>query len=398
MKLILSTLLTASLFSASSADLCKGSCSADGTQCSFTVKVNFFEGEWGYFTFEECGDAPNPTLGLELGVTYTFDQTEISNYMHPLGFSYFADGAHDDQDELEPGIAPPGSDSSCDESASCAAPMYEVAGEYVGEYSNNAKIANITTGNENFGLDDYEPLFFFPILEWKGMGPYQVTLKLTDDDINSDIFYFCHIHQYMTGRIKVLKDGEKINAMDTPAIPYDYHQISDFDAGCGTYNLDGVFPHEMCPEQFVCNIPDDNAELMAFGQCIESMNCAMVRGMTNNVESGSEVALFLHQMIPHHQNAVNMAKALLKTGKVECDDIEDEDNNHCVLEAILRDIINNQNFQIQQMQAILDGEGYPETDQCVLEKTPLNGPTSGASTFALSSITTVVVAFAAFFL
>ena len=39
------------------------------------------------------------------------------------------------------------------------------------------------------------------------------------------------------------------------------------------------------------------------------MNCAMMNGMTTSVKgSESEVALFLHQMIPHHQNAVNMAK------------------------------------------------------------------------------------------
>ncbi len=35
--------------------------------------------------------------------------------------------------------------------------------------------------------------------------------------------------------------------------------------------------------------------------------------MTTSVkESESEVALFLHQMIPHHQNAVNMAKGKLE--------------------------------------------------------------------------------------
>ena len=40
------------------------------------------------------------------------------------------------------------------------------------------------------------------------------------------------------------------------------------------------------------------------------MNCAMMSGMTTGVVEGtqSEAALFLHQMIPHHQNAVNMAK------------------------------------------------------------------------------------------
>ena len=39
--------------------------------------------------------------------------------------------------------------------------------------------------------------------------------------------------------------------------------------------------------------------------------------MTTSVkDSESEVALFLHQMIPHHQNAVNMAKG--KLSKFAC--------------------------------------------------------------------------------
>lgn len=45
---------------------------------------------------------------------------------------------------------------------------------------------------------------------------------------------------------------------------------------------------------------------------IDSTNCTW-SGMTTSVkESESEVALFLHQMIPHHQNAVNMAKGKLE--------------------------------------------------------------------------------------
>lgn len=72
-------------------------------------------------------------------------------------------------------------------------------------------------------------------------------------------------------------------------------------------------------------------------------------------------------MIPHHQNAVNMAKALLKTGKLTCDDLADEDTEQaddCALEVILREIINNQNAQIQGMRSILEGKGYPETNDC----------------------------------
>jgi uncharacterized protein (DUF305 family) len=37
--------------------------------------------------------------------------------------------------------------------------------------------------------------------------------------------------------------------------------------------------------------------------------------MTTGVMASDETALFIHQMIPHHQNAVNMAKTLLKSAK-----------------------------------------------------------------------------------
>merc|ERR1719396_124497 len=91
----------------------------------------------------------------------------------------------------------------------------------------------------------------------------------------------------------------------------------------------------------------------------------MMAGMTTKADD--EVSLFLHQMIPHHQNAVNMAKALLITGKLTCDDLTDEDTEQaddCALEVILREIINNQNAQIQGMRSILEGLGYPETNDC----------------------------------
>eukprot|EP00536_Pseudo-nitzschia_multiseries_P015485 jgi/Psemu1/42773/gm1.42773_g len=47
---------------------------------------------------------------------------------------YEADGAHARVDELEPGIAP--GDSNCTETLSCPAPMYYMAREYTGVYSN----------------------------------------------------------------------------------------------------------------------------------------------------------------------------------------------------------------------------------------------------------------------
>jgi hypothetical protein len=37
----------------------------------------------GYYEFEEC-EGTNPTIGMEIGQTYTFMQTDISNYYHPM--------------------------------------------------------------------------------------------------------------------------------------------------------------------------------------------------------------------------------------------------------------------------------------------------------------------------
>ena len=42
---------------------------------------------------------------MEKGVTYKFIQEDFTNYYHALGFAYYADGALDDQPELEPGVS-----------------------------------------------------------------------------------------------------------------------------------------------------------------------------------------------------------------------------------------------------------------------------------------------------
>ena len=86
--------------------------------------------------------------------------------------------------------------------------------------------------------------------------------------------------------------------------------------------------------------------------------------MTTGVKAKSEGALFVHQMIPHHQNAVNMAKALLKTKKVHCEDLSNDEDPDCILEGILYEIVNTQNLQIQAMYDYLDAKRYPEADNC----------------------------------
>ena len=91
----------------------------------------------------------------------------------------------------------------------------------------------------------------------------------------------------------------------------------------------------------------------------------MMVGMTTSVKNvEDETALFIHQMIPHHQNAVNMAKALIKTNTIQCDDLTNDDNPDCAMEIILREIINNQNAQIKTMRWILESKSFPQENDC----------------------------------
>ena len=76
----------------------------------------------------------------------------------------------------------------------------------------------------------------------------------------------------MTGRIKLLKDGEPIQKdAELPELGYEYNQPAEHDQVCGTYGLhDFQLPHDECPERFVCDAPAENEELVQFSRCIVS--------------------------------------------------------------------------------------------------------------------------------
>mmetsp|Transcript_20408 Transcript_20408/g.29517 ORF Transcript_20408/g.29517 Transcript_20408/m.29517 type:complete len:217 (+) Transcript_20408:98-748(+) len=178
-------------FKGSIGELCTTTC--DGDICTFNAKVELTAGQLGYYVFDECPGMTSPTIGMEIGKTYKFVQEQAENYYHPLGFAYFADGAHDDVDELEPVVQPPGTSNGCAETASCPAPMYFLNDQYLGSFSNDPTVTAVTTGEEDFGLDAYEPLFFYPLGQWVELGKFTVSLRFTDEDYTEDIFYFCHV-------------------------------------------------------------------------------------------------------------------------------------------------------------------------------------------------------------
>ena len=178
------------------------------------------------------------------------------------------------------------------------------------------------------------------------------------------------IHQFMSGRIKLTQNGVAINAEDTPELGFEYQTQGTFDQTCGTYDIDEFrLPNRQCPERFVCETDSATSELQQFSSCIDALNCHMVAGMTTGVKANNEMVLFFHQMIPHHQNAVNMAKALLHTGKINCDDLAEESVD-CVVETMLREIINGQNEQIHTMRGLLQELDAPEKDDCIVDILP----------------------------
>jgi len=321
----------------------------DTETTTFTVSVDLFAGPYGLFSFEECGDVnPSPAIQMKVNEIYTFDQSHISNYYHPMGFAYARDGALTESPELEPGQAAEASTSGCGATLTCPAPIYYKNGDQLEAYTNLDDDAIVAS--ELFGLDAYEPEFFYPLPDWAS-SIYTIQLRYNDETVEQDLFYFCHIHAGMSGRIILVdsdgiqKTDDRLQARET----YYYTGYSEFDEACGTSGLESFsnlpsLENDLteCPVEFVCGNGGD------YGQCIDAMNCQMMVGMTSN-PGGSSKGLFLIQMIPHHANAVQMSKSLLKLGGYdECDDFEEE-TAQCTLEGIARSIITNQNFQIQTM-------------------------------------------------
>eukprot|EP00804_Cyclotella_cryptica_P016810 CCRYP_001795-RB/>CCRYP_001795-RB protein AED:0.35 eAED:0.45 QI:0/0/0/1/0.5/0.2/5/0/350 len=291
---------------ASSKDICNANCTTDSSGnefCKFTASVDLFASELGYFRFEECGDVPNPTLGIELGKTYQFLQADPSNHADLI----------------------------------CPAPMYHLNDQYLGTYPNFDVENSGMDHYAHFGLDEYESMFQHPITEWIRYGQFSAYLNFDPDtDYTKDIFYFCH---FMAGRIKLVKNGVPIQESDLPELGYEYESPTGHDSIC------------------VCKA-----------------------GWTK----------LLHQMIPHHQNAVNMAKALLKTGRVRCDNLTDEESEQapdCAMEVILREIISGQNAQIQVMRGILEAKSFPQTNDCTVTVSESSAvETRGVSSLHFASV------------
>jgi hypothetical protein len=52
----------------------------------------------------------------------------------------------------------------------------------LGDYNNNPALGPLTEDKEDFGLDVYEPQFFYPLLDWLGADTYSVSLYYPEDN------------------------------------------------------------------------------------------------------------------------------------------------------------------------------------------------------------------------
>merc|ERR1719157_297724 len=332
-----------------------------GTACTPTattlkMKWNAHASEWGAYEITGCTGV-NPKLSLAAGTEYTFDQSDASNWYHPVGFSYIAGGAH----------------TQCKDAAGALGECPELGGETpttIQYYVDNVAGAD---DESKFGLDAYGPLFFNS-QDWWGKkntaNAYKVTLKIPADATYTKIYYFCHIHAGMSTEIEItgstaatktvinaaVLGGEteaSALAIFTKVQTDDQKSVSSHDEACGTYNTYAKETKSTrSNSHFLCG---DGAG-GAYETCLEAIDCQMHHDMAVSVASGaSKFATFARQMIPHHQNAVSMAKALLKHHKAaDYPAAGTEDQDMAFAEGLARGIINVQNRQIQQLSSWLD--------------------------------------------
>ena len=223
-------------------------------------------------------------------------------------------------------------------------------------------------GETQLTKEQYKKKFFEALHDWSAYENFSVRVQLDASVKASSATFYCIIHSGMEGSIQLFpEDSRGSNAITqaTTDIPEYVDNRSEFDKKCGTYGLgDFELPNALCPDRFVCGTEDVTDELKHFAECLEAANCHMMSGMTTGVSATADAALFIHQMIPHHQNAVNTAKTLLKMGSLLCPDMTDKSNPDCVLEGILREIVAGQNHQIELMRKFLRDHDYPMEDNC----------------------------------
>jgi uncharacterized protein (DUF305 family) len=205
---------------------------------------------------------------------------------------------------------------------------------------------------------------------------FKIWVKITDASFAGSIVYFCHIHNKMSGLMTVAGgSGSQVKNLYTPTV------LSTFDQTCGTANssLFSTQYAEYCPQLvFLCG-----AHTSDFAECMKAIDCRMNYQMkVKNIDTNN-VATFMHQMIPHHTNAVNMARVLLKKtpqygdSSLNVDIAESAAGEHDGFQDMLLEMINVQNYQVSEMRKWLLENNFKESgSQCTMPSTTTTGATT----------------------
>lgn len=335
-------------------------CTPESSTLRFSVNY-LAGGTIGYYAVEGC-EGINPTLNLVKGVEYVLEQMwNATNWMHPLGFAYYPDGAHGWLDNAElPELESPNPDL-------CELPQFQCnPGDDIQQaplYNVNGNMDSLDNWNDEAsgaGLDVYEPMFQIPLEQWVNNEAY-ITLTIPVGSKTQTIFYFCHVHYGMSGIMNFVEPTEEeqteaeaagLNTLQIPFVPATYYITqSGFDASCGTAGINEyALTDEYCPQQiFICNETNTG-----FANCMTAIDCQMRYDMSTAEFDNNPAVTFMHQMIPHHQNAVNMAKILVNEMQGSAN-LYPGDNEELVY--LLYDIINSQSKQIQYMNSWLINYG-----------------------------------------
>ena len=273
--------------------------------------IDHFVSSTGYYRFKGCGPTVKPAIKMVAGKTYKFDQTHVSNWMHPLGFAYYPDGAHEDVDELELEVEPPsGGSAGCAATSTCDSPKYyggKDGESYLGGTADtvltgatHGYFAGVTDGG--FGLDTYEPQFKFPLATWQ-KNKYNVHVKVTDTG-TAEFFYFCHIHSYMSGKI-IVTNADGTARTKSPSVTANFYPpvtLSDKDKKCG-YTPAPNYGDKHGPGKWTCTEKEAVCGTEdTFHECLEDVDCAMTVNMrVSHTPNDNMIVTFMRQMIPHHQ-------------------------------------------------------------------------------------------------
>jgi len=170
------------------------------------------------------------------------------------------------------------------------------------------------------------------------------------------IYYFCHIHSKMSGKLIIKKaNGDPLTGLANPTAMTLYSPVipSQEDETCGTSGIADYVggASKVCDQLFLCGVLTTNWE-----KCLQAIDCKMNKEMKAQTcaDYPNKLAVFMQQMIAHHLNAVNMARMLLKQASTEITACDVEDTGACDgWTAILWGIVNEQNYQVHKFRAYL---------------------------------------------